>query len=352
MSLDAAIDGLNARLKAGGHRPRVRRKNLRLYLRATLPCRDDPGVRKQHDLALDLAADPAGILTAETEALRLSLQLKQGTFNWSAWSKPSSASSPEAGISVHEFREAARRLYEKRFTTETSWKKKWGPALNKLPPGGLMTEATVLRAVRKMPEGTAGRRDAANILAQVCQSLDIPHAAVQSAGRGYTAAHLTQRDIPEDAEIERLFHQIRLPHWRWVYGMCATYGTRPHELVEAVIDDDGNCVISDDTKTGYHLAWPVHARWLETFELRSLPRPTQGKETLAKVANDYLHDRGPMPWGLYTLRHAYACRLITKGVPADIGCQLMGHSLEIHTRTYRRWLQKEKLAGLRGRFDL
>lgn len=352
MSLDAAINGLNDRLKAGGHRPRVRRKNLRLYLRATLPCRDDPATRKQHDIPLEIEAGPAGLLHAETEALRLSLQLRQGNFAWATWTKQPDVPSPEAGISVHEFREGARRLYEKRFSSESSWKKKWGPALNKLPPGGLMTEATVLRAVRNMTEGSAGRRDAANILSQVCRHLNIPHDAIQSAGRGYTAASLTPRDIPEDAEIERLYALIKLPHWRWVYGMCATYGTRPHELVEAEIDADGNCVIGDNTKTGHHIAWPVHERWLTQFKLRDLPRPSQGKDTLAKVANDALHDRGPISWGLYTLRHAYACRLITKGIPADIGSQLMGHSLEIHTRTYRRWLQAKTLSGLRGQFDL
>lgn len=134
--------------------------------------------------------------------------------------------------------------------------------------------------------------------------------------------------------------------------MCATYGLRPHEAVEAEIDPEGNCVISDDTKTGNRIAWPVPQRWVERFELGGLPRPPQGKDTIAKVANDYLHDRGPLPWGLYTLRHAYAIRLITKGIPADIGCQLMGHSLEIHTRTYRRWLQAEKLTALRSNFRL
>lgn len=342
------LEAANARLKAGKIRCSIQLRGRAFSLVATLPTRDG-GARKQQRIPLG----EVDLFEAERRAVELGKQLREQTFSWEAWDQPATTgASPEAGISVHDFREAARRLYEKRFTTESSWKKKWGPALNKLPPGGLMTEATVLRAIRSMSEGTAGRRDAANILAQVCRHLNMPHEAIQSAGRGYSAASLTPRDIPEDAEIERLYHLIKLPHWRWVYGMCATYGTRPHELVEAEIDADGNCVIGDDTKTGHHIAWPVHTRWLNEFKLRDLPRPTQGKETLAKVANDALHDRGPLPWGLYTLRHAYACRLITKGIPADIGSQLMGHSLEIHTRTYRRWLQAKTLSGLRGNFDL
>lgn len=341
----AELEAANARLKAGKIRCSIQLRGRSYALVATLPTRDG-SARKQQRIALG----EIDLFEAERRAVALGHQLRDGSFSWDAWD---AAQAPSAeGISATAFRETARRLYEKRFTSESSWQKKWRPALNKLPENGVITEATILRIIRRMPEGSAGRRDTANVLAQACRAAGISPEAVQAAGRGYTAANLSPRDIPSDEVIEDYFEQIKLPHWRWVYGMCATYGTRPHELVEAEIDADGNCIISDDTKTGHHIAWPVHERWLQRFQLRDLPRPPQGKETLAKVANDYLHDRGPLPWGLYTLRHAYAIRLITKGIPADIGCQLMGHSLEIHTRTYRRWLQAKTLSGLRGQFNL
>jgi hypothetical protein len=348
LSVDAAIADLNARLKAGHHRCVVERRRTTLCLRTTLPDRDDPSKRRQQRIPLGLNADYSALPEAERKAIELSYQLRTHTFSWGEWDI---THAPDA-LTVDEFRIAARKLYERRFKTETSWEKKWRPALNKIPPSGPMTEAVALRIVRSLPEGSAGRRDTANIISQVCRVTGINFESVQAAGRGYSSANLTPRDIPSDEQIAALYSQIKLPHWRWLYGMCAAYGIRPHEAVAAELDEEGNCIVADDTKTGNRIAWPVPARWTTEFALRELPRPPQGKATIAKVANDYLHDRGPLPWGLYTLRHAYAIRLITRGIPADIGCQLMGHSLEIHTRTYRRWLQKEKLTALRANFTL
>lgn len=346
--LESAILQLNGRLKVGGHRCSVEQRGGSLTLRATLPDRHDPTARHRQRVSLRLPANLSSLLEAERKAIELSYQLQTRSFAWDLWEGDPAAEA----ITVDRFREVAQRLYAKRFTTQSSWEKKWRPALNKLPPSGAITEATVLRVLRKLPEGSAGRRDTASVYAQVCRAVGIPTDNILAAGRGYTAANLQPRDIPSDEQIEAYHQQLALPHWRWMYGMCATYGLRPHEVVEAELDDEGNCIVSDDTKTGHHIAWPVHKRWFDLFDLGTIHRPSQGKETIAKVANDYMHDRGPLPWGLYVLRHAYAIRLITKGIPADLGCQLMGHSLEIHTRTYRRWLQHQKLTQLRKQYDL
>jgi integrase len=56
-----------------------------------------------------------------------------------------------------------------------------------------------------------------------------------------------------------------------------------------------------------------------------------------------------LPFGLYTLRHAYAIRLLNFGISSVIGARLMGHSVEIHNRTYRRWLNKQHMSELRQR---
>ena len=37
-------------------------------------------------------------------------------------------------------------------------------------------------------------------------------------------------DVPSDDEIEAIWESIASPGWRWVYGMLATYGLRPHEV--------------------------------------------------------------------------------------------------------------------------
>ena len=39
-----------------------------------------------------------------------------------------------------------------------------------------------------------------------------------------------------------------------MFGMCAPYGLRPHEIVQ--------CHIEDETKTGFHIALRYNQRWL------------------------------------------------------------------------------------------
>ena len=80
-------------------------------------------------------------------------------------------------------------------------------------------------------------------------------------------------------------------------------------------------------------------------------RPSQSVLTVAKAASDYFSEKKPgrpgvrtrparLPFSLYTLRHAYAIRLITEGCNSDLSAELMGHSVRVHENTYRRWLNQ------------
>ena len=129
--------------------------------------------------------------------------------------------------------------------------------------------------------------------------------------------------------------------------MLATYGLRPHEIIQARVTEEGNCEIGEQTKTGFHIAWPCHERWLNEFDLRDVSRPPQPVEKVEKAANLYLCRRGPVPWPLYSMRHAYAIRLFHKGVPSDISARLMGHSETVHQVTYKRWYDAKNITKLR-----
>jgi integrase len=177
-------------------------------------------------------------------------------------------------------------------------------------------------------------------------------AAIREAGKGYTATKVEKRDIPSDKLIEEIWGKIKLPHWRWMFGMIATYGLRPHEIAECELDLDGFCHVGDETKTGFHIAWPVHKHWIKDFKLRKEHRPPQSKDDVAHAANDYLHKRGRVPFPLYNLRHAYAIRLFNKNIPSSIGAKVMGHSEEIHRNTYQRWYNAKEIMGLADQYDL
>lgn len=343
MSVDAAITDLNARLKAGHHRCAVERRRTALCLRATLPERANPAKRRQQRIALGLNADYSGLPEAERKAIELSHQLRTNTFNWDTWDAPQVSEA----ITVDAFLKAAEKLHAAKYakTPErgaNAWSKKWKPALNKLPPSGPVNEAVLLRVINKLTPGTASRRDQGNLLAQVARSLGLPHEGLLEECRGYGVDKLTERDIPSDDAIQAAFHKIRLPHWRWAYGMCAAYGLRPHECAQLSWVEDNWIEIHDNTKTGSRRVTPCPSAWVDQFELHSLPRPPQSPSAFTKALNDAL-DRDGITIKPYNLRHAYALRLLDRGVTADLGARLMGHSLQVHQSTYQRWIDADRI---------
>lgn len=349
MSLDAALCDLNARLKAGHHRCAVERRKASLVLRATLVDRSDPSVWRRQRLVLGLPADYASLPAAEAAAVRLGVALRQGSFNWADWTQET-----QSEITAADFRTAAKRLHASKYRGSpergaNAWGKKWAPALRKLPLLGVITPAVLLRVINLMPAGSAGRRDQGNLLAQVARSLGMDSAPLLAACRGYGASQLTERDIPSDSAIEAAWEALRLPHWRWAFGMCAAFGVRPHECVGLEWLPDGWIQVSDATKTGSRRVRACPGEWIDRFGLRELPRPTQPASAMAKVFGDALQRAG-VPFRAYALRHAYALRLMDRGVPPELGARLMGHSLQVHEACYKRWLEADRISKAMERF--
>ena len=355
LPLDAALGELNTRLKAGRHKVRVERRGERLYLRATLPVRNEPTKRGQQNIALGIDATPSGLIEAEDLATKLSLDCRAERFNWTDWIEQP----PEDDVnqlSVETFQTHAKKIHASKYRTSpergaNAWTKKWAPALKKMPPSGPVTEAVLLRIIRNMPEGSAGRRDQGNLLCSIGESLGLELPQSRAASRGYGAAQLTPRDIPSDTEIEETWARIKLPHWRWMWGVCAAYGLRPHEVGHLEIRPDGKCKIGDDTKTGSRICSACPSEWITKFQLHDLPRPTQASANLAKVFGDAL-DRDGITLRPYVLRHAYAIRLISRKIPITISALMMGHSVDVHTRTYHRWITEEQVLAALDGFNL
>lgn len=333
------LDAANARLKAGKHRCSIQQRGSSYSLVATLPTRDGLS-RKQQRIALGKDID---LLGAEHRAIELSHQLRAKTFTWEAWGAPAT----DDAITVADFIKAAQALHASKYRKDpergdNAWSKKWGPALRKLPPSGVITEAVLLRVIRTMPAGSAVRRDQGNLLSQIAKSLGLNTDPLLEACRGYGVDKLTERDIPSDEAIEAAIRRITLPHWRWTFGMCAAYGLRPHECAEVVLLEDGWIEVNDKTKTGSRRVTACPSAWVTDFALRDLPRPTQSATRLGKVFNDAL-DRDGVTIKPYNLRHAYALRLMSKGIGADIAARLMGHSLQVHQTTYQRWIEADRI---------
>ena len=333
------LEAANARLKACHHRCAIQQRGRAYSLVATLPTRDGTA-RKQQRIPLGPEVD---LYEAERKAAELGHQLRSKTFSWESWDAPQGP----GGITAEDFRMAAERLHAAKYRKDpergaSAWSKKWAPALRKLPKTAMVSEATLLMVIRSMPAGSASRRDQGNLLSQIAKSLGLDTVALLEACRGYGVDKLTERDIPSDEAIEAAFKLIALPHWRWTFGMCAAYGLRPHECAQLAWLEDDWIEVHDKTKTGARRVTPCPSAWVKHFELRSLPRPTQSARTLTKVFNDAL-DRARVDIKPYNLRHAFALRLLSKGVSADLGARLMGHSLQVHQSTYQRWIEGDRI---------
>lgn len=336
----------------------TQRKNG-LYLRATLPKRGDPSTKGQTYLALGLAALPENLQKAVELARRLDDQVSQRRFSWTLWEASALARTakgqPANAITVEEFREGIESVFDQKYPETpknwaTIWGKKYKPAINVLAPHQGTCSEDLLMEVLESVQAPSSRKSHASIFNETIRKLRLDYSrdAITEAASGYSRAELKPRDIPTDDELIRYWSQIKLPHWRWMFGVVMAYGIRPHEIVGCTIRSDGTLVISSETKTGRREAWACPDEWVDELELKQICRPTQTKETLSRACNNYIRDQG-IPIPLYAARHAYAIRLLSHGISSDIGARLMGHSVQMHTTTYRQWIDDKHMSALRQR---
>jgi hypothetical protein len=151
------------------------------------------------------------------------------------------------------------------------------------------------------------------------------------------------RVVPSDIEISKIREKILDPQWRWVFGILAAYGLRPHELFYLDFSKMPILIVQAGTKTGHRLVYPMPGRWVEEWDLAE----THPLEKPEEKANKYIGQRiakkfhslelGIVPYGL---RDAYAIRAAVLGIDSAIASKWMGHSLEVHYRSYLRFIDQ------------
>jgi len=108
------------------------------------------------------------------------------------------------------------------------------------------------------------------------------------------AAGESRRRIPSTAAIESWLDQVmeEEPLWGWVFAMVATYGLRPHEVWHIAELPDANGLITIGvaarhikvTKTGFRVALPLPAEWVERYQLGGV----NGEQRLAELRRRYV----------------------------------------------------------------
>jgi integrase len=166
-----------------------------------------------------------------------------------------------------------------------------------------------------------------------------------SAYRGnYTPKKPQPRDIPADADIVDYWHSIENPGWRYIYGLIATYGLRPHEAFFVDFDQlrsDNHVLWVLKGKTGSRRVWAFHPEWFEQFDLKNpvLPGVTLNRrnDQVGHSATRYFWELG-CPHKLYDVRHAWAIRTLEYGLEDALAARQMGHSVEVHCNIYQQWI--------------
>jgi hypothetical protein len=148
--------------------------------------------------------------------------------------------------------------------------------------------------------------------------------------------------------------------WQWMHGMIATFGLRPKEIITKPSIDwwlstenvDNTWKVHEDCKTGAREVFPLHQCWVETFDLKNQAKLAMLNKLSIRMKNflDYRNQVSIMSeWfaraGIqsrpYDLRHAWAIRAHMLGIPIKVAADNLGHSVQIHTNTYQKWLGRE-----------
>lgn len=156
------------------------------------------------------------------------------------------------------------------------------------------------------------------------------------------------RQVPDDRLIVETWGRLTNSGWRWVYGMMATYGLRNHEVFRIDFDAlrDGDPIIQVlSGKTGSRMVWSFHPEWFNAFALADVSLPNidvdRDNSAVGHSVTEYLG--AAMPFKPYDLRHAYAIRTLSYQIDPSIAARYMGHSREVHERTYRKWIDRALL---------
>ena len=328
-----------------------------IALVATLPPK--PNSRKvrshQQRISLGVKASKNGIKRAEREAITLSGLIVSGEFSWDRY-LPNSSSGETAAEIISRFEPVYRRQNKMK---DDTWESHYLYYYKRLPQFERLSEAAAIALVLSKKDHTRARKEFCRKLQKLYDFAGIEIDLLQYQGC-YSSQSGQKREIPTDEQIVQNWEKMRSPEWRWVYGMMATFGLRDSECWYGSFENDTDVFVSEG-KTGPRLVeLPLYEEWIETFQLRKVRKPKlkleKGYKYLAAQTSQAFRRAG-IDFIPYALRYGYGHRgTIVFGYEIPIMARMMGHSVDVHQRTYQRFmndkLAREKVREMRAREGL
>ncbi|WP_066425526.1 site-specific integrase [Anabaena sp. 4-3] len=375
--LKLKLEEANTRLKADKARVSIIRTGNALQLQATLPLKpgdiDKTGKgKKQYKISLGIPANLHGLKTATEEAHELSKLIARQTFEWT--DKYLGKKQDKENKTFGELLEQYEGLYfserQRNIGSEGTFAN-YMKVLKQFDREMLATPENLKKQFDAIPNDIGQwKHRTAITLNLFTKTFDIPLKVK------FQRPQTERRDIPSDTDIETSFlkweeyaknrrnkRKEQADNWlvfRWIYGMIAAYGCRPHEVI---LNPDFKYWLSQDNtdfrwkvygecKTGFREVIPLHENWVELFELRN-PEiinlvekyingrcDLQGRNTLVQAISDWFQ-KVKVGFRPYDLRHAWAIRAHLMGVPLKAAADNLGHTIEQHTDTYQKWFSIE-----------
>ncbi len=337
------LSTVNSRLRSSGIRVTLIQRKQWLYLRAVLPPKPESDKAKPYRQELTrpkvgLPATSKGLKDAEKVAIALWGDVVDGSFDWDTWRGKVAKEERLVKDWVADFRE---QWLAKGNTSQSTWNRHWQAAFNRLPQDKPLTAELLLTVLLQIDVNSHTRSRVAGHFQRLAEFADIPIDLRPHRGTYATGKSETRRDLPTDKLVSKWWGKISNPNWRWVYGVIATFGIRPHEafFLEATADPFIWNVL--DGKTGPRQTSALYPEWVEQWELLDGQPPELSARSefreYGKQISMQFH-RLKIPFSAYDLRHAFAVRCIKFDIPVSIAARMMGHSVTMHTETYQRWL--------------
>ena len=342
ISNEGRLAQINGRLKSSRVGVRVETRGDRLLLQATLPPKPGSKKTKQHQqrISLGYRFNPAGLQLAEQQARLVGAQLQAGQFDWAEWSQTIKATAT-ATEWIDRFEADYFTRRERTPKSQTTWDKDYKVAFKLLTKNKPLDETAILRAVERTDPDSRTRKRACMALGALARfaNLDINLKPYQG---NYSPSQVAPQDLPDDELIMQTWKQIPNEQWKWVYGVIATYGIRPSEVFHIDLSKFPILTVVDG-KTGGRRVWPYYPEWVDYFDVGN-PKPpnvtaANNGEKGHRIAVQFR--RYNIPFSPKMLRHAWAVRTIRFRVPVELAAVQQGHSLDVHTQIYHRWITDE-----------
>jgi hypothetical protein len=316
-------------------------RGQRLIIRGTLPPKPGEGSKpKQYTLSPGLPANTEGLKLCVIEAQKIEADLIYGRFSWGA--EKDKLTIAEA---IKKFEQHYWDTREKTVNRANNYKYDYLNHFLYLPQDKILTVDLLRSALRTTKPDSRPRRGMTIAYCALLDYFQFEHDLRMYKGN---YAPTKKRDIPTLEDIDSYYNRIKSPQWRWVFGIIALYGIRPHEIFHL------NCnlmkeyppvlIVKEKTKTGSRLVYPLpDESRVEKWQLWNPILPnidTNGKSNMelgGKISQRFWAYDIPSP---YHFRDAYAITGEVLHYNPALVAQWMGHTLNTHFKKYLRHINQ------------